>query len=74
MRKKINGMNNRRHLKSVRTLENGQWSSFKGAYFDICMKINMVSKLAQYLTNLYKMRILMSNSLKYTQQCQKWSI
>ena len=42
----------------------------KEAYSNLCMKIRLTSKLTQYLTNLFKMRFLMRNSIKYAQQCQ----
>ena len=32
------------------------------------MKINMASKLTQYVTNINEMRFLMRNSIKHTQQ------
>ena len=34
------------------------------------MKIHTRSKLTQYLINIFKMRFLMRNCLKYAQQCQ----
>ena len=34
------------------------------------MKSKLASKLAQYLTNIYEMRLLIRNCFKYTQQCQ----
>ena len=34
------------------------------------MKIHISSKLTQYLINIFKMRSLMINCLKYAQQCQ----
>ena len=43
---------------------------FKEAYSNLCMKIHLTSKLTQYLTNIFKMRFLMRNSIKYSQQCQ----
>ena len=43
---------------------------FKEAYSNLCMKIHLTSKLTQYLTNLFKMRFLMRNSIKYVQQSQ----
>ena len=40
----------------------------KGAHSNICTKSYTVSQLIQY--NNFKMRSLMRNCLKYTQQCQ----
>ena len=40
----------------------------KAAYSNLCMKIHLTSK--QHLTNIFKMRFLMRNWLKYAQQCQ----
>ena len=42
----------------------------KEAYSNLCMKIHLTSKLTQYLTNIFKMRFLMRNCIKYAKQCQ----
>ena len=42
----------------------------KEAYSNLCIKIHLTSKLTQYLTNIFKMRFLMRNCIKYAQQCQ----
>ena len=34
------------------------------------MKIDLTSKLTEYRTNIFKMRFLMRNNIKYAQQCQ----
>ena len=45
-------------------------SYLKEAYSNLCMKIYLTSKVTQYLTNIFKIRFLMRNWLKYAQQCQ----
>ena len=42
----------------------------KEAYSNLCMKIHLTSKVTQYITNIFKMRLLMRNWLEYVQQCQ----
>ena len=42
----------------------------KEAYSNLCMKIHLTSKLTEYLTNIFKMRFLIKNNIKYAQQCQ----
>ena len=42
----------------------------KEVYSNICMKIHLSLKLTQYLINIFKMRFLMRNFLKYAHQCQ----
>ena len=44
--------------------------SLKEAYSNRCMKINLTSKLTQYLTNIFKMGFLMGNCIKDAEQCQ----
>ena len=38
--------------------------TFKGAHSNICMKIQITSKLTQYFTNIFKIRFLVINCLK----------
>ena len=47
-------------------------SMIKEAYSNLCMKIHL-TQLTQYLTNIFKMRFMMRNCIKYAQQCQKWN-
>ena len=50
-----------------------EWVTYgiiKEAYSNLCMKIHLTSKLTQYLTNIFKMRFLMRNCIKYANQCQ----
>ena len=45
--------------------------NIKEAYSNLCMKIHLTSKLTEYLTNnIFKMRFLMRNNIKYAQQCK----
>ena len=44
--------------------------SLKEAYSNLCMKIHLTSKLTQYLANIFKMRFLKRNCIKYAKQCQ----
>ena len=38
--------------------------------FQSLHEIHLTLKLTQYLTNIFKMRFLMRNCIKYAQQCQ----
>ena len=42
----------------------------KEVHSSFCMEIHISSKLTQYLINIFKVRFLMRNCLKYAQQCQ----
>ena len=42
----------------------------KEAYSNCCMKIYLTSKLTQYLTNIFKMRFLMRNCIKFAHRSQ----
>ena len=44
--------------------------NIKETYSNICMKICITSKLTQHLSDIYKMRFLMRNCFKCTQQCK----
>ena len=42
----------------------------KVAYSNFYMKLSLATKPTRYFTNIYELRFLLRNFLKYTHQCQ----